>query len=103
MESNTQFDDEFLDGIKKAADALHNKIADLQAKCDRYEAALKKIQEICEHDDYGEKSNNCPLCIANEALSGEGEKEEQCTCNAHHIAAHGKCYRCPENQKEDRQ
>jgi hypothetical protein len=43
--NNTQLNDEFLDGIKKAADALHAKIDTIQAKCDRYENILKEAYE----------------------------------------------------------
>lgn len=30
--------------------------------------ALKKIENLCDHDDYGDYHNTCPACIANIAI-----------------------------------
>jgi len=96
LKPDFQFNDEFLDGIKKAADALHAKIDSLQAKCDRYEKALNRVantsydtgREGCTwgDTDYDSMSavtgyNQCVdnvTSIANEALSaGEGPTEQE--------------------------
>jgi uncharacterized coiled-coil DUF342 family protein len=78
---------------------LDELLDELQARCDRYEKALKEIEILGD----GATIMHLRTCkkVANEALNGEGEKE-RCTCGTYFIAAHGNCYRCPENQKEDK-
>jgi DNA repair exonuclease SbcCD ATPase subunit len=60
----------------KTAEKYFAEIGELKAKVERYEKALKKIYDEFEHEDYGEHSSGCPVCIAREALAGEGEKED---------------------------
>ena len=89
--------DGVVNAIQEGASDWKNDCKALQAKCDKYETALNNIVNFPENQWHSKAVKN----IANKALSaGEGEKENECTCSAYHIAAHGKCYRCPENQKE---
>jgi hypothetical protein len=79
MDGKFKSDEEWTRALMERFDGLHSRIADLigernalQAKCERYEAALKKIGK-----PLPQLADNAPYMtlVANEALSGEGEKE----------------------------
>lgn len=81
-----QSNDQFLDDIKKAADELHAKIAALQARCDRYEKALKEIRYVHKSSDSSaawhlQQAQNIAIEVLNGGEEGEPDEGKIMVCN----------------------
>jgi hypothetical protein len=99
-----------IDAIIKYANYIHGgevwarskrDYAGLQARCDRYEKALIAIR------DFYPESNIQPDVVAQEALSGEGDRICPNCNKVFNADRHGCCRECGsdeyQNQKEDKQ
>jgi malate synthase len=72
--------DEVVTLFKQKVKRIEDERDALQARCDKYEKALKEIGEsTCDYEDVNYKqlhSTECRACRANEALSSEGKEVE---------------------------